>query len=352
MSRFTLEARTVDSQTDKTPTQIAKHGQPEFDQFPYGWRYVTQILPNGEQTYRQIPLTAEDLLDPQLGDQVVQNSKHQRSNNEIFDMLDNHYDDDPTIEVFNDLKMMWGISGLKEPAPDIAVVPNIKNKGASRSSFEVVKEGTSPCLVIEMMSEGYPGDDTEKINIYERAGVKEYFIINPHSTAPEPFYEMWGYRLISEGGFNKYQRLKPNKQGRLLSETTQIWFGIYKKGQRLKLRDASTGKWLLTASGEKAVRLNEAKARQKAEAKMQAEAKARQNEAKARQKAEAKMQAEAKARQNEAKARQKAEAKMQAETKARQKAETKMQAEAKARQKAETRAQWLEQRLRELEAKS
>jgi Uma2 family endonuclease len=295
MSRFTLEARSVDSQTDNiTPTQFARNQQP--DPFPYGWRYITQILPNGEQTYKQVPLTAEDLLDPQLGDQVVQHSKHQRSNNDLFDMLDNHYDDDPTIEVFNDLKMMWGISGLKEPAPDIAVVPNIKNKWAGRSSFDVVKEGTCPCLVIEMMSEGYPGDDTEKLNIYERAGVKEYFIINPHSTSPKPYYEMWGYRLTSEGGFDKYQRIKPNKQGRLLSETTKIWFGIYKKGQRLKLRDALTGKWLLTASGEKAGRL-------KAEAKMQAEAKARQKEA-------------------------------------------------KARQKAETRAQWLEQRLRELEAKS
>jgi Uma2 family endonuclease len=275
MSRFTLEARSVDRQTDNiTPTQTVRNQLP--DPFSYGWRYVTQTLPNGEQTYKQIPLTAEDLLDPQLGDQVVQNSKHQRSTNEIFDMLDNHYEDNPTIEVFSDLKMMWGITGLKEPAPDIAIVPNIKNKGAARSSFD-----------------GYPGDDTEKIDIYKRAGVKEYIIINPHSTASKPYYEMWGYRLTSDG---TYQRIKPNKQGRLLSKTTKILFGIYKKGRRLKLKDALTGKWLYTASDEKAGRLKEAKARQKAEAKMQIEA--------------------------------------------------------KARQKAEARAQRLEQRLRELEAKS
>jgi hypothetical protein len=38
---------------------------------------------------------------------------------------------------------------------------------------------------------------------------------------------------------------------------------------KIKLRDALTGKWLLTASGEKAGRLKEAKARQKAEARVQ-----------------------------------------------------------------------------------
>lgn len=157
---------------------------PEPDSFPYGWRYVTEILPSGQETYYEVPLTTADLLDPQLGDQVVQNSKHQRVNNELFDMLDKHYEDDPTTEIFNDLKMIWGIDGLKEPAPDIAVVPNIKHKGASRSSFDVVKEGTRPSLVVEIMSEGYPGDDTEKVKIYERAGVTEYIIINPHSTAP------------------------------------------------------------------------------------------------------------------------------------------------------------------------
>jgi Uma2 family endonuclease len=267
---------------------------PEPDSFPYGWRYVTEILPSGQETYYEVPLTTADLLDPQMGDQVVQNSKHQRANNELFDMLDNHYEDDPTTEVFNDLKMIWGIDGLKEPAPDIAVVQNIKHKGASRSSFDVVKEGTRPCLVVEIMSEGYPGDDTEKVKIYERAGVTEYIIINPHSTAPTPFYEMLGYRLSSKG---KYQPIEHDKLGRLLSQTTQIWFSI--EEERLRLKDALTGKWLFTASDEKTGRLKaEALAREEAKARIEAEAKAL--------------------------------------------------AEAKARIEAEERAQWLEQRLREL----
>ena len=49
-------------------------------EFPYGWRYVTETLPNGDETYHQIPLTASDILDPQLGDVMPQNSKHYRTN--------------------------------------------------------------------------------------------------------------------------------------------------------------------------------------------------------------------------------------------------------------------------------
>ncbi len=265
----------------------------QSDQFPYGWRYVTETLPNGEESYYEVPLTAEDLLDPQLGDQVVQNSKHQQSNNALFNMLSNHYEDDPTIAVFSDLKMRWKIPGLKEPAPDIAVVPFIKDKEATRSSFDVVDEGTRPCLVVEIMSEGYPGDDTEKVKIYEQAGVKEYFIINPHSN--EPYYEILGYRLISSG---KYQQIKPDKQGRLLSETTQIWFEPSENRRRLKLRDALTDNELLTPGQEKAARIE-------ANIKAQAETKARIEETKARIEAETKMlEAETKMLEAEARAQQ------------------------------------------------
>ncbi|MDM8558373.1 Uma2 family endonuclease [Candidatus Parabeggiatoa sp. HSG14] len=311
MSALTFEARSINHfGTRSAPVQISKDRKKEKlekpetqeenqEEFTIGWRYVTKTLPSGEKTYYQIPLIAEDLLDPQWGDQVVQNSEHQEANTDIFMTLKNHYASDSTIRVFSDLKMRWGIPELKEPAPDIAVIPNLKNKKASRSSFDVIKEGTRPCLIIEMMSEGYPGDDTKKVDIYEKAGVAEYIIINPHPNEAPPYFEIWGYQLNSIG---KYQRITPNKQGQLLSQTTDILFCLSEKGQRLRLKDTVTDKWLRTASEERDDRL-------------------------------------------------KAEKKVQAETNARQKAETQAQAEALARQDAEARIQWLEQRLRELEAK-
>jgi Uma2 family endonuclease len=298
MSAFVIEARSSDSYKAPVPITRNRKQQKQQQDFTIGWRYVTETLPSGEETYYQIPLTAEDLLDPQLGDQVVQHSKHQSLNHDLVNILNNHYVDDPTIRVFSDLKMMWGIPGLSEPAPDVAVIPHLKNKKQDHSSFDVVKEGTRPCLVIEIMSEGSPGDDTKKVDIYEKALIPEYFIINPHSNEAQPYYEIWGYRL--ENG--KYQPIEFDKRGSLLSQSTQILFSLYKKGQHLRLKDNITGQWLLTTQEEKAGRL-------------------------------------------------KAEKQVQAEAEARQEAEARMQAEAQARQEAETRMQWLEQRLRELEAK-
>jgi Uma2 family endonuclease len=331
MSTPTLEARSIDyfetraipesfpkkrpSEKSEKPEQIER-----TEEFTIGWRNVIETLPSGEEIYYQIPLTAEDFLDPQWGDQVVQNSKHCDDNTDIFTTLKNHYANNLTVRVFSDLKMIWGIPGLKEPAPDIAVIPTLKNKEANRSSFDVIKEGTRPCLIVEMMSEGYPGDDTKKVDIYEKAGVTEYILINPHTNEPQPYFEILGYRLNSMG---KYQQITQNKQGHLLSQTTDILFCLSKKGQRLRLKDAVTGDWLLTHKESEDNRL-------KAESQAQAEALARQE-------AEAKAQAEALARQE-------AEAKAKAETQARQEAEAKAQA-------AQAHAQWLEQRLRELEAK-
>jgi Uma2 family endonuclease len=272
MSIYAFEARSANHQAI-TPRKV-KTNEPKVDEFPYGSRNVIEKLPNGEETYYEVPLTAEDFLDPQLGDQMIQHAKHQRSNIELFDAFDNYYANNPNVAVFSDLKMVWGIPGLKEPAPDVAVIPNVKNetKKNEPSVFDVLKEGTLPCLVIEMMSPNYPGDDTTKVKIYEQAGVQEYIIINPHTEKANPFYEIWGYRLES----GKYKVITPNKDGCLLSQTTGVLFGIFQKKRRLRLKDAQTGKWLLNARESESGRLKEVAARKKAEEQAKAETIARQ----------------------------------------------------------------------------
>ncbi len=283
---------------------------PSIDKFPYGWRLKTKTLPSGDKIDYEVPLTIDDLLEPQLGDCMIQRDRHLRSNTNLFTVFDNRYANDPSVGVFSDLKMVWGIPGLKEPAPDVAVVPNLQNQDeeADRPTFKVLQEGTRPGLVIEIMSPGYPGDDTEKVNIYEQAGVQEYIIINPHSEKAIPYYEIRGYRLVN----GKYQLITPDRQGRLLSQTTGVWFGVYQKGRRLKLRDAHTGKWLLNARETEAALLTETKARQKAEERALAEAAARLAETAARiAETEARLEAE-KLALAEAAARLETEAQVQA----------------------------------------
>jgi Uma2 family endonuclease len=245
---------------------------PEFqayemnEPYPHGWRYVTKTLPNGEQRIDEIPLKPEDFLDPQLGDVMPQRTKHARCNIEIFNRLDNRYADDPTIGVFSDLKIQWGIPGLKEPSPDIAVIKNLKDKEPDLGTFKVLEQGSRPCLVIEIMSPNYPGDDTEKVQIYQQAGVEEYVIINPYNKAHQLDYTLIGYRLKG----TQYQPIKPDKQGRIKSQTTGVWFQVAEDHQSLILIDAHTNEKLLTAKEEKAARLEEKAARLEAEAKMKA----------------------------------------------------------------------------------
>ncbi len=332
MSVYTPQARSA-------PAPI--FSKPKKESFPYGRRDVITKTPLGELIYDQVP--AKDFLNPQLGDRMVQNSQHLDSRTDIYNLFKTRYEKDSTTRVFADLKMIWGRLGLKEPAPDVAIVKNIKNKEAMRSSFNVVNEGTRPCLVIEIISPDYPGDDTDKVKIYEQAGIEEYILIHPHSK--KPFYEIWGYRLI--GG--QYQRIKPDKSGRFFSQSTQVLFGVYR--QRLRVKDTKTDKWLLTAQESEQKRLI-------AEKQIKEVIFARQKETLARLEAEALAQAQTFARQKaevmaqtEIFARQKIEALAQADFFARQQ-ETLVRQEAEKRVKeAEKQLRALEKRLRE-EAKA
>ena len=156
---------------------------PEADPFRYGWRPRYVHLPDGEVIEEQIPLTAEDLLDPQDGDVVGQSEQHFYLLILLADLLRRYYTERKDVFVAGDLKMLWRIPGLKNPAPDIAVIPGVRDRTADRKSFDVVAEGTRPCLVIELVSstdeETRSNDYEKKVKIYQRARIPEYLIFDP-----------------------------------------------------------------------------------------------------------------------------------------------------------------------------
>lgn len=209
--------------------------------FPYGWRTVAEVQPDGSTHHVDIPLTQADFLDPQVGDHLVQSHQHLQFVVALFNCFSAHYRHDPTVGVFSDLKMLWGIPNEKEPAPDLAVVPNLKDKEKQRTSFQVKDEGTRPCLVVEVVSPQYPGDDTTKVDIYERVGIEEYIIIDANFEEDDSEIELTGYRLVN----GRYRLIQPDPQGRLLSRTTHVWFELDQKKRNLFLVDAATGKRLL-----------------------------------------------------------------------------------------------------------
>jgi len=221
---------------------------PGADPFRYGWRPRYVRLPSGEVTEQQIPLTPEDLLDPQPGDVVVQSWLHGDFANMIYEMLKEHFEDHDDVLVTFDVKMLWGIPGLSNPAPDLSIIRGLRRKiDPARTIFDVLREGARPCLILEVVSPSDPetrhNDYERKVEIYERARIPEYVILEPPQPVNEERLLLTGYRLGPDG---RYQRIAADSEGRLPSETTGLLFGVAEDGRTLHILDAATGERLLT----------------------------------------------------------------------------------------------------------
>jgi Uma2 family endonuclease len=222
--------------------------EPEADPFLYGWRPKYVQLPGGKLDEERIPLTAEDLLDPQLGDVVVQGGPHFNLMIPLADLLRRHYLPREDVFVAGDMKMLWGMPGVKEPAPDIAIIFGVP-RNLERSSFDVVREGARPSLILELVSSidaaTRRNDYEKKVPIYETVGIPEYVIVDPPTRATKGRLLLTGYRL---GADRRYRRIEPDGEGRLLSETTRLLFGIDRDGASLVVIDGRTGRRLRTSS--------------------------------------------------------------------------------------------------------
>jgi Uma2 family endonuclease len=128
--------------------------------------------------------------------------------------------------------------------PDVFVVQNVPRR--ERKSWVVWREGKSPDVVIELMSESTAVfDKTLKKEVYQdRLQVPEYFLYDPFSG------ELLGYRLID----GVYHPIVADAQGRLLSEQTGLllvhWQGEYDDIPALWLRWATLDGVLLPTKDE------------------------------------------------------------------------------------------------------
>ena len=105
--------------------------------------------------------------------------------------------------------------------------------------------------------------------LYQKVRVPEYLLVNtPRSPEGAPI-SFKGYRLAAD---RRYRPLEPDAQGRLLSETTELLFGVSADASRIEVYDARTGERLQTpdeavakADRAEAARRREAAARKAAE---------------------------------------------------------------------------------------
>ncbi|HYU33089.1 MAG TPA: Uma2 family endonuclease [Thermoanaerobaculia bacterium] len=209
--------------------------------------------PDGRMELLELPLTRELFLDPQLGDKILQGEWHDITAREIADLLTNHFRPQADARVFHDMKHFL-VPRRPAPAPDVSVIRGLRPR-RRRSCFRVSKEGVRPSLVIEVVSsasaEARRTDLEDKVELYRLAGIPEYLIADSPSNVTGLPFKLLGYRLDAAG---RYQPMKPDAEGRFLSETAGIWFQVSPDGQRIFLYEHPTGRRLLNLAEEEDLR--------------------------------------------------------------------------------------------------
>jgi Uma2 family endonuclease len=201
------------------------------DLFRYGWRYVRRQLPDSGEVFEQVPLTLEDLLHPEEGDQVTHNKQHQRICRYLVDALESRLAGDPTAVVLDDVRIAWDAPDLKPHGPDIAVVFGVRDQ-RNWSTFDVAQEGVRPTLIIEVTSpETRVNDFVTKRDEYGLAGVPHYVVVDVHEIGKRAIRQIFGYQLSPTG----YQAVAPNERGCLWMAPVSLWIGF--NGERLECYD-------------------------------------------------------------------------------------------------------------------
>ncbi|MCP4655509.1 MAG: hypothetical protein GY856_08835 [bacterium] len=244
----------------------------ETDPYYYGWREQWEQTPDGGEKLHRTPLTYDDLLDPQEGDFIAEDTIHRRVVEDVANILERRYHAEPTVAVWSNLKILFEIPGLTSgPGPDICVVAGVRDRGRQRRSFAYGKEPGELRLVIEVVSKSSVRKDyRDLLKIYAPLGVEEYLAIHPLGFYVDGPFRLQGWRLDPHGG--QLEPIAPNSQGRIPSQTTGVVFGRGAGGWGVGLWDAATGERLRTSEEARALELE---ARLKAEERAEQEAAAR-----------------------------------------------------------------------------
>lgn len=209
--------------------------------------------PGGRMELVETPLTPELFLNPRVGDQMTQGRRHHDLIQEIYHPLKEFFLAAPDVLVTSDLKHRFG-RDLPQPSPDISVIRGVRDKESDRFSFDTAAEGVLPCLIVEVVSplssRIRETDLKDKADLYRRVGIPEYLIFD--SQLRDRRLRLLGYRLGPAG----YQPVQPDGEGRLLSETTGLWFRVSPDGNHAQVFEHPSGR--LLPAPEEAYRLGRA----------------------------------------------------------------------------------------------
>lgn len=207
--------------------------------------------PDGRLETVEMPLTPELFLSPQLEDNILQKEPHGLVRGGLTDLLRRHFS--PESLVLEDVQHDFDVPGLPATGPDISVT--LRARPGERTSFLVRDEGVRPDLILEVLSPDSAAirkvDEVDKVEIYEKAGIPEYLIVDLPRRANQHRFRLKGYRLDRQG---RYRPIEPDPQGRLLCKATHLGFTVSPEGDKILVFDQKTGKRLLYSEEEEAGR--------------------------------------------------------------------------------------------------
>jgi Uma2 family endonuclease len=190
--------------------------------FFYGYRYQATVDGRSRRRYKQVPLTREDVLHPQLDDKVFQNEDHDWDCAYLRNVLTARVAKEPRTIVRRDYLINWDVPGLRGHGPDIVLIRNVRPRRERRDSFDVAVEGVRPELIIEVTAPATRDLDLDdKRREYFQAGVPVYVIVDEELQEEQRHLLLLGY----QAGMRRYRQMKLNRQGRLWLEAVKLWLG-------------------------------------------------------------------------------------------------------------------------------
>jgi len=180
--------------------------------------------------------SSEEIFYPESdGEPMAETDKYRKLLIRLTETLEEFYAAEPEVYVTGNL-LFYYVEGVPEEcvAPDVMVCFGVP-KG-DRRTYKLWEEKVAPSVVIELASHSTSKKDrTEKRELYEYLGVKEYFIYNPEY--PKTLPSLIGYRLADE----EYENLKI-ENGRIFSQV--LGLELVDTGNDLRLFNSQTKKFL------------------------------------------------------------------------------------------------------------
>ena len=182
------------------------------------------------------PAAAEVCYPESDGQPVAETDVHRQSMFELISMLQAFFRDDPHVYISGNLFLYYQEGNPRQVvAPDVFVVPGIPNE--QRRIYKLWEEGVVPAVVFELTSRSTRREDLRsKYDLYERLGVKEYFLFDPLDEYLRP--PLQGYRLHQ----GRYRPLAVDADGSLWSAA--LGLVLHPRGEHLRLYDPERQRWL------------------------------------------------------------------------------------------------------------